>query len=183
MNAYIISTPRLGLRHWLDADLAPFIDMNSDREVMEFFPEQLTAAQTMAMVERIKGHFEKYHFGLFAVEEKSTNNFIGFTGLAVPTFESFFTPCVEIGWRFKKSAWGQGFATEAANACLQYGFKELQMKTIYSFTSVLNKPSERVMQKIGMHCVADFNHPKIDEAHPLCRHVLYQVNNDAGNDT
>ena len=176
MNEYIIATPRLGLRHWNDADLAPFIEMNSDPAVMEYFPKLLTAAEAAAMVERIRRHFGEHHFGLFAVEEKSTQSFIGFTGLAIPRFESFFTPCVEIGWRLKRSCWNQGFATEAARACLQYGFETIQLQRIVSFTSVQNYRSENIMKKLGMQYLQDFDHPAIEKSNPLCRHLLYEIN-------
>ena len=92
--------------------------MNQDAEVMKYFPKTLTDQETAEMVQRIRLHFEKHHFGLFAVENRLTKEFIGYTGFYVPTFESFFTPCVEIGWRYKKEVWGRGFATEAASSCL-----------------------------------------------------------------
>src|SRR3954467_15489222 len=110
MNTYIISTPRLGLRRWIHSDIDPFTAMNKDAEVMRYYPGTLTDKETLEMVNRINTHFDKHKFGLFAVENKLTNQFIGYTGFAVPSFESFFTPCIEIGWRFQRAAWGQGFA-------------------------------------------------------------------------
>ena len=143
--------------------------MNSDADVMRYFPQTGTKEETAAMLKRINAHFDTHGFGLFAVENKATGNFIGFTGLAVPTFESFFTPCVEIGWRYQKEAWGNGFAGEAAKACLHYGFHTLKVDLIVSFTSAINKPSEKVMQRIGMTRAGYFYHPKIEEGSPLCR--------------
>ena len=175
MTSYILSTERLGLRRWIDADIAPFIEMNKDAAVMKFFPKMLTDTETMEMLERINLHFEKNNFGLFAVENKSTKQFIGYTGFSIPQFEDFFTPCVEIGWRYKKETWGQGFATEAANACLEYGFKILAFSKIVSFTAKVNVNSEKVMKRIGMKYVADFEHPKIEKDNVLCRHVLYEI--------
>src|SRR5699024_12133542 len=64
-------------------------------------------------------------FGLYAVEEKTNNEFIGFIGFHRATFEADFTPCIEIGWRLKKEAWGKGYATEGAASCLKYGFTVL----------------------------------------------------------
>ena len=175
MAAYIISSNRLYLRQWLPTDIAPFAAMNKDPDVMRYFPNLLTESETAAMVKRIQNHFDDKGFGLFALEKKQTGAFIGFTGFAVPRFESFFTPCVEIGWRLQKKAWGQGFATEAATACLAYGFKELRFEKVVSFTSTLNTTSENVMKKIEMNKVALFDHPLIDIESPLCRHVLYEV--------
>ena len=148
--------------------------MNSDPDVMKFFPKTLTEEETFEMIQRINRHFEKNNFGLFAVDKLKTGEFIGFCGLYIPRFNEFFTPCVEIGWRFKKTVWGLGFATEAAAACLKYGFEVLKMEKIVSFTSPLNIRSEKLMQRIGMEYVADFDHPLIEKSSHLCRHVLYQ---------
>jgi RimJ/RimL family protein N-acetyltransferase len=174
----IISTPRLNIRRWVTSDIEPFIKMNTDDEVMKYFPAKLSADESIAWVERNNFNVAKNQFGLLAVELKHTKEFIGFTGFAVPTFESFFTPCIEIGWRFKKECWGQGLATEAARACLGYGFNTLQFDKIVSFTSVLNERSESVMKRIGLDFVDYFDHPKIDKNNRLCRHVLYQVTKD-----
>src|SRR3982750_4564631 len=92
MNSYIITTERLGLRRWLPSDLAPFASMSKDETVMRYFPKMLTDEETCALIEKINVHFEKNKFGLFAVEDKLTKGFIGFTGFAIPDFESFFTP-------------------------------------------------------------------------------------------
>lgn len=175
MTFDIISTERLILRRWLPADIGPFAGMNEDEEVMKYFPKKLSTDESIAWVERNNLNFAKNQFGLYAVEHKQTNEFIGFTGFAVPTFDSFFTPCVEIGWRFKKEIWGQGLATEAATACIAYGFNTLQFDKIVSFTSLLNVKSQNVMKRIGMTAIGEFDHPKIDKDDRLCRHVLYQL--------
>ena len=175
MNPYIISTERLGLRRWNDSDIEPFSKMNQDAEVMKYFPKLLTDEESFAMMQRIKQHFKKNNFGLFAVENKLTEQFIGFTGFNIPAFESFFTPCVEIGWRYKKEVWGNGFATEAANGCLKYGFEDLKFDKIVSFTSRLNINSEKLMRRIGMTYVTEFEHPNIEKENILCLHVLYQI--------
>ena len=173
MSDYIISTERLGLRLWQPEDFIPFAEMGRDRDVMEYFPSLLTNDETKTMMQRIENHFVKHGFGLYAVETKASKQFIGYTGFMVPSFESFFTPCIEIGWRLHRSAWGKGYATEAAKACLLYGFATLQFDKVYSFTSLINARSEKVMQKIGMQKIGEFNHPKIVEGDRLCRHVLY----------
>lgn len=172
-NAYIISTERLGLRRWIDSDADPLIGLNRNPDVMEFFPKPLTPEETRNMIKRIALSFEQHGYGLFAVEKRSTQEFLGFTGFARPTFETYFTPCVEIGWRLKKEAWGNGYATEAALACLDYGFQTLHFDRILSFTSVLNTRSEKLMQRIGLTKIGQFDHPNIDPAHALCRHVVY----------
>ena len=170
---YVLTTERLGLRLWKQEDILPFAAMNADAEVMRYFPSTLTYEDTVAMVQRIQLHFEKHGFGLFALEELSTQQFIGFTGFMIPSFTSFFTPCIEIGWRLQRSSWNKGYATEASKACLEYGFETLSFKKIFSFTSSLNKRSEKVMQRIGMIKYGEFDHPNIELTNPLCHHVIY----------
>ena len=110
-----------------------------------------------------------------AVEASGT--FIGFVGLAEPRFEAPFTPCVEIGWRLRRDAWGHGYATEAAEAVLAHGFETLRLPEIVSFTTVANEPSRAVMRRLGMHHdpAEDFDHPSVPEGHPVRRHVLYRL--------
>jgi RimJ/RimL family protein N-acetyltransferase len=173
-RSYIISTERLGLRKWMGSDTQPFVEMNRDPEVMKYFPKMLSEQESIGFINRIRIFFDEHAFGVWAVEKRSTNEFIGYTGFSIPRFDSFFTPCIEIGWRYKKEAWGKGYATEAASACLRYGFDDLGFNKVLSFTSVLNLNSEKVMKRIGMTRVGEFDHPKIETHDRLCRHVLYQ---------
>jgi RimJ/RimL family protein N-acetyltransferase len=170
-----VETPRLILRNWLPSDNEPYIAMNQDKEVMEFFPSLLTAEQSMAHIQSFKERICEFGYTFFAVERKDNGEFIGFTGLSRPGFEAAFTPCVEIGWRLSRPNWGQGFATEAAIASLKFGFEDLKLDTIYSFTSVHNKRSEHVMEKIGMKKEGYFDHPLIKDGHILKKHVLYKI--------
>ncbi len=103
--------------------------------------------------------------------------FIGFVGLSVPSFTAHFTPCVEIGWRLMKEHWGNGYASEAAAACLRFGFENLKLQEIVAFTVPLNKRSIGVMERMGMSRdpADDFDHPKLLPGHPLRRHVLYRI--------
>jgi RimJ/RimL family protein N-acetyltransferase len=174
--AIFIETPRLILRQWTITDQEPFIQLNMDREVMEFFPSVKTKEETLAQIERIVNNINNYGYGFFAVERKDNREFIGFTGLTHPGFESYFTPCVEIGWRLSRTNWNQGFATEAAMACLEFGFEKLNLKEIYSFTSVHNKRSEQAMINIGMTKQGLFDHPALEDGHILKQHVLYKIN-------
>jgi RimJ/RimL family protein N-acetyltransferase len=171
----ILTTERLFLRKWTEADLPSLFQMNQDKEVMKYFLNTLNEEESLAFYNRVQAHFITNGFGLYVVEDKFTNSFMGYTGFMIANFESSFTPCVEIGWRFKKEYWGNGYATEAATACLDYGFDDLNFKSVYSFTSVLNNKSEAVMQRIGMQKIGEFNHPKIKAEHPLCIHVNYLI--------
>jgi ribosomal-protein-alanine N-acetyltransferase len=174
-NQLFIETQRLVLRDWLPSDYGPYIALNADKEVMEFFPSVKTAGETMEQISRLSSQIKKQGYGFFAVERKDNGAFIGFTGLEHPGFQAEFTPCVEIGWRLSKENWGFGFATEAATACLQFGFNNLALDEIYSFTSVHNARSEKVMQRIGMTKEGYFDHPALEDGHLLKKHVLYKL--------
>jgi RimJ/RimL family protein N-acetyltransferase len=171
----VLSTPRLLLRPWRESDLEPFAALNADARVMEHFPSMPTRAESDAMARRIMEKIDAQGWGLWAVEVVGGEPFIGFTGLAVPSFESFFTPCTEIGWRLAHGAWGKGYATEAARAALAHGFGELGLAEIVSFTAVTNKRSAAVMERLGMRRDAEFDHPRIAEGSPVRRHVLYRL--------
>lgn len=172
-----LRTERLLLRQWRDADLEPFAALNADAETMRFFPAPLTREESDAHAERIRQHLEEQGWGLWAVEVAGGPAFVGFVGLARPSFEAHFTPAVEVGWRLAREHWGQGFATEAARAAVSFGFRELALEEIVSFTSKLNEPSIRVMERIGMtrDPADDFDHPRLPPGHPLRPHVLYRL--------
>lgn len=172
---YLFQSVRLGFREWKDADLIPFAEMNADREVMRFFPSVRSFEESREFLDKFKAHFDQHGFCFYAVDELESRNFIGFVGLNRPKFEADFMPCVEIGWRLRKEFWNKGYATEAAKKCLEHAFKELNLNEIVSFTSILNIPSENVMQKIGMRKVKNFLHPNLSKGHALEEHVLYAI--------
>lgn len=169
-----METPRLILRGWKEEDVEPFARINSDEQVMEYFLKRLDEKDTLAFYRRIVDEFADCGFGLYAVEDKADGAFIGYVGFHHFNFDADFAPGLEIGWRLRKESWGKGLATEAASACLEYGKDILGLKEVCSFTSLPNKRSERVMQKIGMSFVREFGHPLVDPAHALYKHVLYK---------
>lgn len=172
-----LQTDRLWLRGWRVADRAPFAALNADREVMQWFPAVLTAAESDGLAGRLSRSLERDGFGLWAVEERSSGSFLGFTGLARPAFDAPFTPAIEIGCRLARDAWGNGFATEAARAVAAFAFDDLGLLEIGSFTSVGNERSRAVMRRLGMrhNPAGDFDHPRLPNGHPLQRHVLYRL--------
>lgn len=174
-----METPRLKLRDWMESDLESFRRLNADVEVMRYFPSVLSSEGTDVFYEAILSEFQECGYGFYAVEVKESNEFIGFIGFHRATFPADFTPCIEIGWRLKKEAWGKGYATEGARACLKYGFSDLGFQDVYSFTAEVNQPSQNVMIKIGMSFVKRFNHPRVMDQSPLKPHVLYQINRQA----
>jgi len=176
-----IETERLRLRRWESRDREPFARMNGDPRVMEFFPALLARAESDRAVDRIEAHFRRHGFGLYALELRQRQEFIGFAGLSVPAFQAPFTPCVEIGWRLAAEHWGRGLATEAARAVVGHGFDSLGLDSLVSFTPPANVRSRRVMEKLAMTHDPDddFDHPSLPEGHPLRRHMLYRLKRPA----
>lgn len=169
-------TQRLAFRLWADRHRGPFGAMNADPEVMRYFPALSTSEQSDAMVDGWLRQFTERGWSNWAVEIRETGEFIGFIGLSVPRRQLPFSPCVEIGWRLRRSAWGHGYATEGATQCLRVAFERLDLDEIVSFTALTNLPSIAVMRRIGMRdSHADFEHPAVPEGHELRPHCLYKI--------
>ncbi len=133
------------------------------------------------MIDRIERHFQQHGFGLFAAELRQDQTFIGYIGLAVPSFDASFMPSVEIGWRLASEHWGRGLATEGAREVLRYTFEVIGLTGVVSFTVPANIRSRRVMEKLGMthHSSDDFEHPRLPEGHAFRHHVLYRLHRGA----
>ena len=101
-------------------------------------------------------------------------------GIADVNFKEHFTPAIEIGWRLDNKFWRRGFGYEGARAILKYAFNHLMFKEVISFTSIMNIPSIRLMEKIGMKrdINGDFDHPRIEVNDSLRKHVLYRISLD-----
>jgi RimJ/RimL family protein N-acetyltransferase len=173
-------SPRLRLIAWRECHIAPFIAMNSDPEVMRYFPSLISEEQSRASVDYWLSQFSERGWSNWAVELKDTDEFIGFVGLWVPKQELPFSPCVEIGWRLARRFWGQGYATEGARASLRVGFETLGLAEIVSYTALSNRPSRAVMERIGMHDTGEeFDHPAVPLDNALRRHCLYKITSEA----
>ncbi|ORT51232.1 GCN5 family acetyltransferase [Vibrio sp. qd031] len=173
----MIETDRLIIRSWRESDRAPFAKMSADPQVMRFFPSTLSVAESDHVVDKIESYTKQQGMGFWAVEEKATQDFIGFIGLNRLAEDNGILPhsFVEIGWRLRAKSWGVGYATEGALGVLSYA-KTLNISELYAFTALINAPSIRVMEKIGMHNThQDFDHPKVDAGHRLQRHCLYKI--------
>lgn len=109
----------------------------------------------------------------FAVDTLHNNEFIGFIGLNDQYYEAPFTPCTDIGWRLKQTAWHKCYATEGAKRCLQYAFDTLQLNTVLSVAPEANGPSISVMIKAGMTKAGAFIHPALADNEQLKNCVWY----------
>lgn len=176
-----LETERLVLRQWEDRDRPAFAACVGDPEVMRFYPRARDRAETDLWIDRMISFYERDGFGFLAIERKSDGAFVGHTGITRIDFELPGNPEVEIGWIVAKEYWGQGYAPEAARACLAFGFETLSLPEIVAFTYRGNLPSQRVMQKLGMvrDPARDFEHPRIPEGHALRSHVLYAMRREA----
>ena len=170
-------TRRLILRPWQEADRAKFRALNGDPEVMVHFPRPLTAERSDAIMDAWQEHIVRHGWGFWAVERNLDGAFVGAVGIAHATFDAPFTPTVEIGWRLSKDYWRKGYALEAASEALRFGFERLRLGEIVAFTLPANLPSRGVMERLGMttNPADDFEHPAVEEGHPMRAHVLYRL--------
>lgn len=172
---YLFTSAKLGFRDWQEADVPLMATINADPEVMEFFPGLVTSEETAASIGRMKNMLAEKGFCYFAVDELERGEFIGFIGLVWQTFESEFTPCVDIGWRLAKKYWGKGYATEGAKRCLEYAFKDLGLTNIKATAPKANLKSIRIMEKIGMKKQLEFIHPRLLGNKKLENCVCYEI--------
>lgn len=174
MSNYIFISERLGFRNWKKSDINALFEINSNKEVMRYFPGIQTKTQTENFITRMQNQFDKNKFCYFAVNLLDTNEFIGFIGLSEQTYQADFNPSIDIGWRLHPSFWNKGYATEGAKACLNYGFNELHLEKIISVAPLINNPSILIMQKIGMQKIKEFQHPLLTDFPSIQTCVLYE---------
>ena len=167
-----LGTKRLLLRLWRDQDVAAFAELSADPVVMEYLLPR------PGWVDRKRAHWLEHGFGQWVVEIPGEASFIGVVGLETVSYEAHFTPAVEVAWRLARPYWSRGYATEAAQASLDYGFGQLRLAEIVALTVPANWRSRRLMERLGMTRVPedDFDHPHVPEG-PLKRQVLYRLRN------
>jgi RimJ/RimL family protein N-acetyltransferase len=172
-----LHTDRLLMRPLRDDDIEAFAALHADPRMMQPLGGTLSRPQSEAVLARIRAKTATSGLGPWGVELPGRAGLIGLVGLARAELEAAFTPCVEISWRLAPAHWGQGYATEAARAALDFGFRTLALAEILAWTTPDNRASRRVMEKIGMarDPAGDFDHPRLPQGHPLRRHVLYRV--------
>lgn len=173
-TSHLFTSSRLGFRLWQDSDLPSFSAMNADAETMRYFDKSLTEEESKAMMDRLNQTYEDRGFCYFAVELLQTGEFVGMIGMGWKTFEADFTPCIDIGWRLDKRFWNRGYATEGAVRCLDFA-SALGIKTVYSLATAANLASIRVMEKIGLSHLKDFDHPDLVRSKELNPCALYYI--------
>lgn len=174
-----VKTPRLILRQWRPEDRVPFAALNADPAVTQFLLP-LTRAESDALADRLARSIDEQGWGFWAVEVPGVAPFIGFVGIKPMPAALPIAPGIEIGWRLARAHWGNGYALEAAQASLRVGFEQARLPEIVAFTALGNVRSRAVMERLGMQEDSEqFDHPALTSGHPLRRHVLYRLSQDA----
>lgn len=156
------------LRRWRVGDAARLAAINADPEVMRHIGHGHVLGRGLSedMVARFEAEWRERGFGLWAVASRSESDaLLGFCGLTVPMFLPEVLPAVEVGWRFARSAWGRGYATESARVALRFAFEERGMREVIAIVDPENTRSLRVAEKLGMT-------PRPDRVHPATRKRL-----------
>ncbi|WP_431166513.1 GNAT family N-acetyltransferase [Tenacibaculum halocynthiae] len=177
MQNYLFTSKRLGFRNWKLSDIDDLFEINSNIEVMKYFPSTVTKEDCEKFIHRMQQQYIKNKFCYFAVEVIDTKQFIGFIGISEQTYEADFNPSIDIGWRLSPKFLGKGYATEGALQCLSYAFVQLKLPEIISVAPQINTPSITVMERIGMKKIKEFNHPLLSSFQEIEKCVLYKISN------
>ncbi len=151
----LFETPRLSFRRVTMGDAPAIFQLNRNYEVIRYtgnLPFSNIKQATEVIQKNIWKQYRENDYGRWAVLLKSTNEFIGWCGLKYRPDRD----AVDIGYRFTQAHWGKGIATEAAQKCLEIGFKQYQLDCIIGCAFAANKPSIRVLEKIGMTFKKEF---------------------------
>ena len=159
-----IETKRLILRELIPADAEGMFELDSDPLVHQYLGNKPVAniQQSRDTITMIRQQYADLGIGRWALIDKETDNFIGWSGLKlITTTVNSHSNFYDIGYRLIRRYWGKGYATESALAVMHYGFNQMQLKTIYGMADVDNAASNHVLQKIGLKFVEEFNYDGI----------------------
>lgn len=178
----MIDTPRLILRAWREDDVAPFRAMGRDPAVMAHLGGVQDEAESDAMIARVHATQAAQGHCFWAIERRDDGAFLGFCGLRIGGQPgTAVRDELEIGWRLAQPHWGQGYAREAAEASLAWGWANTDRARIVAWTVPANAASWGLMRRLGMthRPDLDFDHPAFAIGHPLSRHLVYAIDRPA----
>ncbi len=144
----ILETERLLLRELVQNDYNDLCRLLQDDETMYAYEGAFSDREVQAWLDKQLNRYHSYHFGLWAMIRKDTQEWIGQCGITMQTYKDQQVP--EIGYLLQRRYWHQGYATEAAIACREYGFNTLQFPALYSIIRDTNQASQRVALRNGM---------------------------------
>jgi RimJ/RimL family protein N-acetyltransferase len=174
----MIETPRLTLRNWQDSDRLPFNAMGRDPAVMEHLGPLQSQADTDAAITRLQTVAAAHGHTFWVIERREDAEFLGFCGLKIaPEQIPGIEDAVEIGWRLRSDSWGKGYAREAAQASLDWGWANLAIDRIIAITTPDNVRSQGLMLRLGMvrRPDLDFDHPALAPNDPLRPHITFEI--------
>ena len=166
----IAHTERLRLREWREADCTAFFEVMNTGEVMRYLGGVQSLAGWRAAFDRLQSYQRELGFTFWLLERRETGELLGFCGLKRVNYQCAPNPGeVEIGWRLRQSAWGQGIATEAAVATLDLAFDRFAAPSVVAITAAGNRASWRLMERLGMtpRPELDFDDPRFPHLNPM----------------
>ena len=172
----MIETERLALRPWREGDADDFMRVTNTPAVMEYLGGVQEREYFVGAAERSQAYHAAHGHCFWIVERRSDRAMLGFCGLKTlgigPAADD-----IEIGWRLREDAWGKGYAREAAEASLAWGWANLDVDRIVAITVPANVRSWGLMERLGMRRLheLDFAHPAFAPDHPLNRHITYAI--------
>jgi RimJ/RimL family protein N-acetyltransferase len=155
----VIETERLILREFRETDLEDFFEMDSNPEVHKYLGNNpvKTVEQTREVIVNIRKQYIENGIGRWAAIEKSSGNFIGWSGLKfIREYENNHINFYDVGYRLSPEYWGKGYATESAKAAIEYGFTKINMNEIIGSANIENKASRRALEKCGLKFIEHF---------------------------
>lgn len=156
---YYIETERLILREFRPTDDEAFFEMDANPEVHKYLGNNpcKSIEQARTIIESIRQQYLDNGIGRWAAIEKSSGNFIGWSGLKyIREFENNHINFHDVGYRLMPKYWGKGYATESAQAAIRYGFEVLNLNEIIGTANIENKASRRALEKCGLTFVENF---------------------------
>lgn len=160
MGNYIIETEQLALRELTMNDLLTWHQILSDQETMQYYPRAFDMDKTRSWIEWNLDNYSRYGFGLWAIIIKGTDQFIGDCGITMQNIHGDGNLFPEIGYHIDKQFWCQGYASQAAKACLRYAFENTDYDEIFSYQKWTNIPSRKVAEKMGMSLREEYEDEK-----------------------
>lgn len=177
----MIESERLILRGWIGSDRAPFHAMGNDALVMEYLGPPQSIEDIDAAMARQNGLLADVGHCFWAIERKGDGAFLGFCGIKPGAVGTPIEGRIEIGWRLGSAHWGKGYAREAAEASLGWGWANLDVDSIWAITVLGNLRSWGLMERLGMtrHPELGFDHPQPDLDPRLVPHITYSMGRPA----